>query len=371
MSAVRLDVSNRRAVSSYLELPARLSRADSRMVPLQAADAFDLSKKHPFYEHSQAAFFLAGDVSRPEGRLAVMVNRPFNRAHGTRTAFFTHFECSNSPAAAGELFSAAMDWARGEGMTQLIGPVGFLQSDARGMMIRGHDGICSLSLPYHPLYYPELLQACGFQKHSDYVSGELRSDFRITPRTQQLAERVAERSGIRVLSTSSRRRLRQLAPELVAIYKKSGSGASMYYPLSAAEERLIEQQLVRSCCPELIHWLEDRAGRPVGVQMALPNAAEALKRAGASRWARAAAFLKQRRRPREINISMSYLLPDCQGRGLNLLLYARCQQAALKFGCRRALVGPVHEENRTALSVLKKTGVDFTIAHRLFKKEFI
>jgi GNAT superfamily N-acetyltransferase len=104
------------------------------------------------------------------------------------------------------------------------------------------------------------------------------------------------------------------------------------------------------------------------MQMALPNHADALQRAGTGRLSRWNAFVRERRRPRQISIAMTYLKPEYQGRGLNLLLYMACQDAALALGCNSALAGPVHEDNAAKLSVLKKTGVDFGIVHRLYER---
>ena len=364
-----LDLSKRNHVRAYLALPARLSGDFPDWLPApQSLVAADLSPNHPYYEHSEAAFFLAGDPLSPTGRIAVLANRNHAAHRHSDAAFFTHFECIDDAAVAAELFHTAAAWAVEKGMGRLIGPVGFLQSDARGMMVAGHGRMSSFALPYSPPYYQALMEGGGFRKHSDYLSGELASDFRLAPRVDRVADRLRERSGIRLRSTHSRKTLRRLAPELFAIYKASGDKAPLYYPTTPAEERLILQRLAQTACPPLIHWIEER-GVPCGVHMALPNHAEALRRAGSNRLARTAAFLKQRRRPSEINIAMTYLKPDHQGRGLNLLLYMACQQAALELGCRRALVGPVHEENRTGLSVLEKSGVVFDIVHRLYIKE--
>jgi GNAT superfamily N-acetyltransferase len=103
--------------------------------------------------------------------------------------------------------------------------------------------------------------------------------------------------------------------------------------------------------------------------MALPNYVEALRRARGNRPARMAAFLRQRARPREINITTAYLRPEHQNRGLILVLTAACQQAALKLGARCGLLGPVPEQNRPMLAVMEKSGVVFDIRHRIFERE--
>ncbi len=364
-----IDPSCKKDLTSYLEVPYTLSRKNSDWFPaLRSSVAFDLSPRHPFYEHSEAAFFTCGNPARPSGRIAVMANRNFNDYHNIRHAFFTHFDCVDDPAVAQALFDAAAGWAASRGLCRLTGPVGFLQTDARGLMISGHGMMTSFALPCTLPYYSALMQACGFVKRCDYLSGELKSGFRISKRVEQMAQRMMERSEAALCSGKSRRSLRRLGEHFLEIYKESGSSAPLYYPLTPGEKNCILNRLCKTVHPKLIHWLE-KNNRICGVHIALPNYMEALRRAGSGRLARMAAFMRQRAKPREINITTTYLNPESQGRGLNLILYAACQQTALQIGCRRGLVGPVHEKNTATLKVLKKTGVKFNICHRLFERE--
>lgn len=56
--------------------------------------------KHPFYKHSDAAFFLAlDDGGRAIGRLAVLDNRNYNAYDKESTAFFYLFESEDNRAA--------------------------------------------------------------------------------------------------------------------------------------------------------------------------------------------------------------------------------------------------------------------------------
>lgn len=368
MKIETLDRENRRDRRLYLDLPRALAKGDPLWFPgLRSSTAFDLSPRHPFHEHSAAAFFALADRGAFRGRLAVLDNRNYNRHQGRKEAFFTHFECVDDPAAAEALFGAAEAWAQRRGLERLVGPVGLLPTDARGMMVSGQGQHCSMSLPYSPTYYSSLMQHCGFEKLADYLSGELAADFRIPERMESMGRRVMERTGIELRSESSRRRLRRIGRRLLDVYEAGGTAAPLHYPLSEAEKSCILGRMAQSACPGLVHWLE-RDGAVCGFHLAEPNYAEALRRAGNGRLARMAACLRQRARPREITVSMIYLAPEYQGRGLSLVLFAACQQAALRLGCRRGLVGPVHEQNRASLSVLEKSGIEFTMRHRLYQR---
>jgi len=87
--------------------------------------AFDaahmLDSRHPFYQHSAAAFFLAEEDGRDVGRLAVLDNAHYNTYNATRTAFFYLFESEPDRQAVLGLFSAASEWASSRGLPRFRG----------------------------------------------------------------------------------------------------------------------------------------------------------------------------------------------------------------------------------------------------------
>ncbi len=100
MHVIPVDPRDRSRVKQFLELPFKIYREITQWVPPLETDARRMldTRRHPFYRHSEAAFFLAVDGdSRPIGRLAVLHNRPFNDYNRQRTAFFYLFESLEDP----------------------------------------------------------------------------------------------------------------------------------------------------------------------------------------------------------------------------------------------------------------------------------
>jgi hypothetical protein len=71
--------------------------------------------KHPFYEHSEAAFFIAERNQQDVGRIAVIENKPYNRYHEKKQAQFYYFECIEDVEVASALFERAFAWAQESG----------------------------------------------------------------------------------------------------------------------------------------------------------------------------------------------------------------------------------------------------------------
>ena len=107
MDILQLDLTNRDHRKAFLELPFRIYADTPQWVPMLESDARLMldTKKHPYYQHSQAAFFLAQEGGRTIGRLAVLDNQLGNRYNNGSEGFFYLFECENNLEAAHETCS--------------------------------------------------------------------------------------------------------------------------------------------------------------------------------------------------------------------------------------------------------------------------
>ena len=162
-----IDTSNRRDVKRFLDFPFQLYRHVPQWVPPFASDAKRMldRKKHPFYQHSAAEFFIAQEADRVVGRIAVLDHRPYNEWNHSSTAFFYLFEVENNREAAQGLFEAAIEWARARGLTQIYGPKGFSVLDGMGLLVKGFEHRPALGISYNPRLLRRLAGRRGLCRH--------------------------------------------------------------------------------------------------------------------------------------------------------------------------------------------------------------
>ncbi len=124
----RLDVTDRRDVRRYIHFPFRLYRDCPQWVPPFVNDVraqLD-PDRHPFYQHSEAAFFLAlggADSDEVVGRIAVLDNARYNEHHGRNDAHFYYFDAFDDASAVDATFAAAEQWAVDQRCTGFAGPM--------------------------------------------------------------------------------------------------------------------------------------------------------------------------------------------------------------------------------------------------------
>ena len=119
-----INTHDRSEVRRFLQFPFQLYQRHPLWVPPILIDArVQLNRDaHPFYEHSEADFFLAVSDGKDVGRIALLENKPYNQYHDRRIAQFFLFECIEDFEVAQALFERAFEWAKGRDLTQVLGP---------------------------------------------------------------------------------------------------------------------------------------------------------------------------------------------------------------------------------------------------------
>jgi GNAT superfamily N-acetyltransferase len=347
MDLLQIDTTRKDHVKRFLQLPLRLYRGSSQWVPSIEGDVrLQLNRqKHPYYEHSDADFFLAVQGGEDVGRISLLENRRYNAYHGSRTAFFYHFECVEDPAVATALFERALEWARQRGLNKIIGPKGMGVLDGMGFLVEGFEQRAAMTMMlYNPPSYPAYAEAAGFDKEVDFVSCHITAEqFTLPARVHRIADKVLERGQLRVVTFCTKAELRAMAPKIGRAYNQAFVDNWEYIPLSDAELALIIKDLVATADPRLIKVIlhDDDV---VGFLFAFPDLSAALQRSKGRLFPLGLVdLLLEYRRTNWVIVNGAGVLPQFQGRGGNALLYTEMEKTIKQAGFAHADLTQVAE----------------------------
>jgi len=369
MNIIQLDLYNKKHVDDFLRLPFSIYKEIPQWVPpLQMDERLRLSpKRFPFYKHSQASFFLAYEGTNPIGRLAVLDNQRYNEFNKTKAAFFYLFECENNIEAATALFDAGFDWARSRGLDKVSGPKGFTPLDGFGLLVKGFEHRPAFGLPYNPAYYVDLIEAQGFVKDGESVSGYLGTNLQFPPRIHDIANKIAQRRGLHILRCKTRKDLRALVKYLKELYNNSLGGTAGTVPLTDEEVDGMANQLIWLADPKLVKLVmkDDKA---VGFLLAYPDVSAALQKSRGRLfpfgWL---TLLRELRCTDWININGAGLLPEYRGSGGTAILYSEMFKSVSENPrYRHAEVVQIGVENENMQREMENFGVDFYKMHRTY-----
>jgi hypothetical protein len=323
MNIHRLDHTDRRDVRRYVDFPFRLYRESELWVPPFVGEirAQLDPNQHPFYEHSEAAFFLALQGQEVIGRIAVLDNAHYNAYHGKRTAFFCHFDVVDDRAVSRALFDAAFDWARGRGLDEMWGPQGLVAADGKGLLVEGFEHRPALGIAYNYPYYRELVEDAGFEKGVDLVSCYMNRDMDVSERFLRVAEKVKQRRGFRLVRFRTKADLRAMIPRITDVYNRVFTDVRGYVPLTEAEAHIIGDRIIAVADPSLITMLM-KGEEIAGFAIVYPDLSAAIQRCKGRMWPLGWLYLlREFKRTLWLNFNGGGILEQYRGLGGDALLY--------------------------------------------------
>ncbi|HSR21266.1 MAG TPA: hypothetical protein VLL49_10160 [Anaerolineales bacterium] len=331
----KVNTEDKRQTRRFVQFQYDLYKGCPQWVPPLYVDAYLplRRKKHPFFEHSTADFFIAVREGKVVGRICAADNRPFNEYHKTRKAHFFSFDSIDDVEVARALFEAAFEWARARGLDTMIGPKGLSPFDGYGIQIEGYEHRQMMTMMnYNYEYYPRLVEALGFEKEVDFVSCYLPSDaFKVPERVARIAERAAKRARLQVKNFKSKKELLQWAWRIGEAYNKTFIHNWEYYPFSKGDVQYAVDNVINFADHRLIKVVT-HGEEIVGFLFAFPDVSAALQRAkGHLTPLTILDLLIEMKRTKTISGNGMGVLPEFQGTGGNALLYNELAKTLFGF----------------------------------------
>jgi hypothetical protein len=369
-----VDTQAKAQVRRFMDLPFRLYGRHPQWVP-PVLDDIKLMlnrQKHPFYEHSDAEFYLATRAGQAVGRLAVMENRRYNDYHQKKQAQFYLFECEDQLETAQALFEQAFAWARARGLNQCVGPKGFGALDGYGLLVEGFDQRQMMTMMnYNFPYYPRLVEQLGFEKEVDFASFYVRADlFEMPPVVHAIAARALKRGTFQVQRFTSKQYMaKHWAKRIGAAYNRAFVANWEYYPLTDREIDLLVDNLMLVVEPRLVKIIT-HGDDVVGFTFAFPDVSAALQRARGrlTPWALVDLLLDMRR-TKCVALNGNGILPEFHGLGGNALLYSEMQKTVREAGFQYAEFTQIAETAVQMRQDIVKLGGELYKNHRVYRRQ--
>ena len=373
LSIEKIDTENKSQAKRFVEFYYDLYKDCPQWVPPLFVDAYlPLNrKKHPFFEHSDADFFLAVRDGKVVGRICAGENKLFNEYHKTRKAQFYFFDTIDDMEVARALFGAAFDWARQRGLDTMVGPKGLSPFDGYGILNEGFEHRQMMTMMnYNYAYYPKLVEALGFEKEVDFVSCYLPAEaFKIPERVERISQWALKRGNLWVKDFKSKKELVGWAQRIGRTYNKTFINNWEYYPFTQGDVDYAVQNVFMVADHRLIKLIM-HGDDIVGFLFAFPDVSAALQRAKGHLFPFGIVdILIEMKRTKTVAANGMGVLPEFQGTGGNALLYYELGKTVLdNFDFKFVEMTQVAETTKQMRADLKNlNGVEYK-NHRVFRK---
>jgi len=350
-------VTNRKELEQFVQFYYDLYRGNDCAVPFLYSDEMGTLRKdkNPSFECCDAEYFMAFKDGKMVGRVAGIINRRANERWDRKLVRFGWFDFVDDTDVSEALLKAVENWGREQGMREIAGPLGFIDTDREGMLVDGFDQLSTMYVNYNYPYYPKHMECMGgFKKDNDYIEMKVKVPEVVPDKFSKITEMVRKRYGLRVHKFSRRELVdegygRKVFDLLNATYKD-------LYGFSQLSDRQIDKLVnsyIKIADLNLVTAVFD-GDKMVGFGITFPSFSRAMQKTRDGRflpfgWWHMLKILKWHR-TNIVDLLLIGVLPEYRGKGANALIFDDLIRWFQRYNFEWAETGPQMETNEGVLS---------------------
>ena len=377
MSKIEIrPVTTRQELQQFVQFYYDLYRDNDCAVPYLYSEEMSTLRhdKNTSFECCESQYFMAFKDGKLVGRVAAIINHRANKRWDRKQVRFSWFDFVDDQEVSAALLKAVEDWGRSKGMTEIAGPIGFIDTDREGMLVDGFDKLSTMYINYNYPYYPQHMEQMeGYEKANDWVELRVKVPEVVPDKFAKITEMVRKRYGLCVHKFTRK--------ELVAdgwgkrIFDLLNETYKDLYGFSHLSDHQIGQLVndyIKIADLNLVTGIMD-GDKLVGFGITFSSFSRALQKTRDGRylpfgWWHLLKILKWHKTD-TVDLLLIGVLPEYRSKGANALIFDDLIRQFQAYGFDWAETGPQMETNEGVLSQWQYLESTQHRRHRCYRKE--
>ena len=349
MSIEIKEVLNKKDLKTWVRFPSKLYKGNEYFVPFLENDEIDTFsvEKNPSYAFCETKLFLAYKDGEVVGRIAGLINHAYNKKWGKNAIRYTRFDFIDDYEVSEKLLDAVVAWGRERSFDEIMGPMGFNDTDHQGMLVEGFDQLNMSVTFYNYPYYVEHMERLGLTKSIDWIEYKIKCPEEADSRIERIANHILERGKYTVVTYTDRKVLYNDAFEAFQVVDEAE--AVLYGTVPLTEE--VIKNMIDNYIPlvdlDYICSVKDTEGRIVAFGVMVPSLAKAFKKAHGRMLPLGIVHMLRALKGKNDTLEMYFVAvdPRHQLAGIPALLIDTLTKKCIENGIAYCETGPMLETN--------------------------
>lgn len=347
-----IPVQTRKQYKVFASFPFQLYKSNPYWVPWNISSEVKtlMPQTNPAYEDCDAAFWLAVNSQQEVvGRIGAIINHKYNEKVNEAIGRFSRFECIDDREVSGLLLQTAEEWLRQRGMKKILGPLGFNNLDAQGLLVEGFNHLAAVGSVYHLPYYKDHLEYHGYEKEIDWLEFQLKVG-EIPEKVLRINELIKQKYKLRVRSFRNKKEMLSYGRKVFNLFNTAFEELPFVSPLS---ERLIEfyqKKYLKQLIPQYVKVVVNEDDEVVAFIISIPSFSKALQKSKGKLFPFGIYyFYRAIKHPEGFELLLTGIHPKYQGMGVAALLMTEIHKEIIKTPARWVETTGMFETNMKAI----------------------
>ncbi len=370
-----IPVTSRKELKQFVQFFYDLYRGNDYAVPYLFSDEMSTLEHdgNPSFECCEAEYFMAIKDGKMVGRVAAIINHRANERWDRKQVRFSWFDFVDDPEVSAALLKTVEDWGRAKGMTEIAGPIGFIDTDREGMLVEGFDELSTMYINYNYPYYPQHMEQRGYEKANDWVELRVKVPEVVPDKFAKITEMVRKRYGLRVHKFSRKELVQDgWGERIFDLLNETYKNLYGFSQLSDHQIYKLVNDYIKLADLNLVTGIMD-GDKLVGFGVTFPSFSKALRKTRDGRflpfgWWHLLKILKWHKTD-TVDLLLIGVLPEYRSKGANALIFDDLIRQFRSYGFDWAITGPQMETNEGVLSQWQYLESEQIRRHRCYKKD--
>lgn len=312
----------------YVQFGIDLYAGNDCFVPPLVFDEINtfMPDKNPAFEYCRSQSFMAYRDGVPVGRITAIVNTAANKKFGKKDVRFGWVDFIDDKDVVNALFKAVEVWGRRQGMTRIVGPMGFSDMDPEGMLIEGFNEMGTMATIYNYAYYKDHMERLGFKKEADWVEYRMTVPDKVPDKYMRVADIVRRRFELETPVYTSRKKLKEdYGHAIFHLINKAYANLYGFVELTPKQIDYYVNMYLDLLRLEDVCVITDKNKELVGFGISIPSLSKALRACDGKLFPTGWYHLLRAIRGHSdvVDLMLVAIKPEYQGKGVNALLFSK------------------------------------------------
>lgn len=364
------EVLTRKELRDFIYLPEKVHKVEPHWLPSIYMDDWLLfnKKKNKSYLYADAILLLAYKDNKPVGRIMGIINNRYNAIHNENHGRFCFMDCFNDKEVFHALLTKVEDWARQNGMSHLVGPLGFSDKDPQGFQFEGFEYPQVITIATNSQYMVSLIEAEGFEKKIDLVDYYIRMPEELPLVYKKVLSRVEKTEGYKIIEFTKKKELKKYIIPALGLMNETFMEIYGFVPLNDNEKTEFANRYLSILDPKFIKLVE-ADNKIIGFAVSMPDISPGIKACN-GRLLPFGIFkvLKESKRTKKLMMMLGGVKKEYRGKGLDVLMGVKILESAIKHNMELIDSHLVLENNAKMRAEYERVGGRVVKKFRIYQK---
>lgn len=368
------EVLTKKDQKAFIKFPKDLYKGNPYFVPVLDMDEKKIFKPDYVYNGTcDVIFYLAIKDGKVVGRISGIIQRSSNEKWGQKRVRFTRFDCINDKEVAFLLFDKVTEWAKGKGMTEIVGPLGYSDLEREGLLIEGFDQLSTYEEQYNYEYYAKLIEEYGFTKEVDWFEHKLFKPLDDIDKLERISDMMLKKYGLTILQPKSIKQfLSEYVEEFFEIIDKSYEKIYGTVPFTREMMDMMIANFKLLARPKDIVVIVNSENHIVGFSIMFPSIAKATNKSkGKITLPFLFKILRLKKYAKVLDLGLIGVLPEYESKGVASAMIAGLARFMEREKPHHLETNLILEENAHSMNQLKHFEKVMHKKRRCYKKDIL